>query len=124
MPLISSVKIVYSNPFFTPRDFHSSVSSFRTSILFIRWFIQFLEYTFFRYVLIALSKVFSGSSVSSILSYPTLVNQTLNGSAFGEKIGCIILKSPSVSAQFVSGFRVYYYFKQPGNISKNPKHLS
>ena len=42
--VISSVKIANSSPFCTPLISHSSVSSFRTSMLFNRWFIHSLLY--------------------------------------------------------------------------------
>src|SRR5690606_34787804 len=46
--VISSVRIAYSIPFFTPLSSHSSVSSFLTSILFKRWLIHCLLYPFLR----------------------------------------------------------------------------
>src|SRR3989338_7792220 len=46
----------------------------------------------------------SGFSISFTLSYPTLANQSLNGSAFGDGIDWMILNAPSVLTQFVSLF--------------------
>ena len=46
--VISSVRIAYSTPCFTPRESHSSVSSFLTCIAWSLWFIHSLLYPFFQ----------------------------------------------------------------------------
>ncbi len=102
--VISSVSIAYSSPSFISRSFHSSVSSFRTSMLFNRWFIHSFEYPFCKYVFIARSKASSGSSVSSILSYPTRASHNLKGSAFGEGIDWTTRSKSSVEKQSVAYF--------------------